>query len=217
MEGSEGKHPARITTQPRCKLREMHTSLPSAACARPLHSVLHGNVLLSSPHEQALLEHHLLAAPVVTLHHVGALVVGRWQGLGSDAGLVAQLAVGVGGLGHAQAHADPLVARLGLVRDPLALHQLRWVVADGRVLVLALGRPHVHGAQRQEVLQVLVAVAGWDGGSLVALVQREGEAPVESDRLRVCWGRGRRRERRVRGGGRGALDDLVVGIFLDVR
>lgn len=143
MEGSEGKDPATITTQP-CrggcyKLRGTHTSLPSAACASSLHSVLHGDVLLSSSHKPAPLEHHLLAAPVVTLHHVGALVVGWWQGLGSDAGLVAQLTVGIGGLGHTQPHADPLVARLGLVRDPLALHQLRWVVADGRVLVLALG------------------------------------------------------------------------------
>jgi len=163
-----------------------------------------------------LLKHHLLTAPVVALHHVGALVVGGWQGLGSDAGLVAPLAVRVGGLGHAQAHAHPLVAGVGLVRDALALHQLGWVVADGCIFVLALGGSHVPRAEWQEVLQVLVAVAGRDGGPLVALVQREGKAPVKGDWLGVCWWRGRRGERRVGGGRGGALNDLVVGIFLDV-
>lgn len=163
-----------------------------------------------------LLKHDLLAAPVVALHHVGALVVGGWKGLCSDVGLVAHLAVCVGGLGHAQAHAHPLVAGVGLVRDALALHQLGWVVADGCIFVLALGGSHVHGAERQEVLQVLVAVAGRDGGSFIALVQWEGKAPVKSNRLRVCWWRGRRGKRRVGGGCRGALNDLVVGVFLDV-
>lgn len=196
---------------------ERHVSLPSAARASPLRAVPRGDALLFSSRERAPpLKHHLLAAPVVALHHVGALVVGGWKGLGSDAGLVAHLAVRVGGLGHAQAHAHPLVAGVGLVRDTLALHQLGWIVADGRIFVLALGGSHVHGAERQEVLQVLVAVAGWDGGPLVALVQREGKAPVKSDWLRICRWRGRRGERRVGGGRRRPLNDFVVGIFLDV-
>lgn len=67
-------------------------SLPSAAHTSPLHTVLHGDALLIwsiSP----LLKHHLLTAPVVALHHVGALIVGGWKGLCSNAGLVAHLAV----------------------------------------------------------------------------------------------------------------------------
>lgn len=54
VEGSEGKDPAKITTQPcrrgRCKLRGIHTNLPSAACASPLPSVLRGNF---SPHARS--------------------------------------------------------------------------------------------------------------------------------------------------------------------
>lgn len=126
---------------------------------------------------------------------------------------MAHLTVCIGGLGHAQPHAHPLVARVGLVWDTLALHQLGWVVADGCVFVLALGSSHV---QWQEVLQVLVAVAGWDRGPLVALVQWEGKAPVKSDRFCICWRRWWWGERRVGGGCRGALNDLIVGIFLDI-
>lgn len=193
-----------------------HKPLFGGTCQPPAHCSARRCASFLISRMSLLLKHHLFAAPVVTLHHVRALVVGGWKGLGSDAGLVAHLTVRIGRLGHAQAHAHPLVPRVGLVRSTLTLHQLRWVVADGCIFILALGGSHVHRAERQEVLQVLVAVAGRDGGPLVALVQREGETPVKSDWLRVCWWRGRRGERRVGGGWRGALNDLVVGIFLDI-
>lgn len=58
------------------------------------------------------------------------------------------LTVSIGRLGHAQPHAHPLVAGVGWVWGTFTLHQLGWVIADGCVLVLALGCCHLHGAQR---------------------------------------------------------------------
>lgn len=59
------------------------------------------------------LEHDLLTAPVIALHHVGACVVGRVPGVAANCRRwPLSLAVGVRRPGPAEAHAHPLVAAL---------------------------------------------------------------------------------------------------------
>lgn len=131
------------------------------------------------PHVTTL-KHHLLAAPVVTLHHAwpvaAAWVLSCFSGL--RLGLVQVRCrrraglLSVWGHGDAEAHAESLVAR-DVVE---AAGVLGRVVADGGVLVGALRARKRKTVWTQEVIQVLVAVARWQGCTAVAAVQREREA-----------------------------------------
>lgn len=131
------------------------------------------------PHVTTL-KHHLLAAPVVTLHHAwpiaAAWVLSCFSGL--RLGLVQVRCrrraglLSVWGHGDAEAHAESLVAR-DVVE---AAGVLGRVVADGGVLVGALRARKRKTVWTQEIIQVLVAVARWQGCTAVAAVQREREA-----------------------------------------
>lgn len=154
-----------------------------------------------------LLEHDLLAAPVIAPHRAGPIVVAsalsRGPGLGLGGvrrrGLLGLL--GVGRHGHAEAHAQPLVAPRDVVQ---AARVLRGVVADGGVLVGALSAGERKPVRAQEVVQVLVAVAGRQGRAAVAAVQGERETAEPGVPARVR-----------RGGGVGVLDDVELGELLD--
>lgn len=155
------------------------------------------------------LKHDLLAAPVVALHDARSVkaagVLRRRPGLRLG-GVVRRRRAGPLGVrrhGHAQTHAESLVAARDVVH---AARLLRGVVADGRVLVGALGARQREPVGPQEVVQVLVAVAGRQGGAAVAAVQREREAAESRVPARVHGG-----------GGVGVLHDVKLGELLDRR
>lgn len=78
------------------------------------------------------------------------------------------------------------------------------VVADGRVLVGALGAGKRKPVGTQEVVQVLVAVAGREGSAAVAAIQWEWEAAESRVSPRVHGG-----------GGVRVLYDVKLGELLD--
>lgn len=156
-----------------------------------------------------VLKHDLLTAPVIALHDAGpviaAWVLPRGSRLRLDrvwrrrrAGLLR-----VRGHGHAQAHAESLIAPRDVVQ---AAGVLRGVVADGGVLVRALGTRKRKPIRTQEVIQVLVAVAWRQGRAAVASVQREREAAKPRVSARVHGG-----------GGVGVLHDVELRELLDGR
>lgn len=125
------------------------------------------------------LKHDLLAAPVVALHHAGPVVAVQVLPPGSGLRLGGSRRhrrggpLRVRGHGHAHAQAEPLVAAGVAVQ---AARALAGVVAHGGVLVGALGAGQREPVGPQEVVQVLVAVAGRQRGAAVAAIQREREA-----------------------------------------
>lgn len=78
------------------------------------------------------------------------------------------------------------------------------VVADGGVLVGALGAGKGKPVRAQEVVQVPVAVARWQGSAAVTAVQWEREAAESGVPARVDGG-----------GGVGVLYDVELGELLD--
>lgn len=132
--------------------------------------------------ESRKLEHDFLTAPIVTLYHVRALIIGGRTRLAPACGRpTIHLTVSIGGPGSAEAHAHSLIAPLGQAGPTLA--ELRVVIANGCVLVETGGEQvftGTWGSWRHQVLQVLVAVTGWEGCPLVFQFQREREATIET-------------------------------------
>lgn len=134
--------------------------------------------------ESRKLEHDFLTAPIVTLYHVRALIIGGCTRLAPTCrGSTVHFTVSIGGPGSAEAHAHSLIAPLGQAGPTPSLSELGVVVADGCVLV-ETGSEQVFtgtwGSWRHQVLQVLVAVTGWEGRPLVFQFQREREATIET-------------------------------------
>lgn len=106
-------------------------------------------------------------------------------------GPTVHLTVSVRGSGSAEAHAHSLIAALCQTGPTASLAELGVVVADGRVLVETGGEqvfPGAGGPWRHQVLQVLVAITGWERCPLVFQFQGEGEAPIEASGI---WHHGR--------------------------
>lgn len=153
------------------------------------------------------LKHDLFTAPVIALHNARPVVASRV--------LPRRSRLRLGGVwrrrragplrvrwhGHAQTHAESFVASRDVVE---AARVLGGVVADGGVLVGALGAGKRKPVGAQEVVQVLVAVAGRQGSTAVAAVQWEWEATESGVSARVHGG-----------GGVGVLYDVELGELLD--
>lgn len=99
------------------------------------------------------LEHDLLTAAVVTLHHVWASITARCPSSRSRPS--GSAAVRIWRLCYAQTHTEPLIAAGDVVHAASVLGR---VVAYGCVLVRALRAGQRQTVRPQEVIQVLIAV-----------------------------------------------------------
>lgn len=138
------------------------------------------------------LKHDLLTASIIAPHHAGTVVAVQVLPRGSSLRLGGIRRRWVGMLrvrrhGHAQTHAEPLVASGDVVQ---AACVLGGVVADGGVLVRALRPRQREPVGTQKVIQVLVAVARRQRSTPVTAVQGEREAPESRVPARVHSGGG---------------------------
>lgn len=132
-----------------------------------------------------LLEHDLFTATIVTFHHVWASTASRRVSGYSRA--CGRATVCVGGLGYTQPYTQPFIPSWDVVHATCVMCR---VITDGRVLVRTLRAGQRQAVRSQEVIQVLVAVAGRQRGTTLIALQREWETPKTRVPPRVCWGHG---------------------------